>query len=1041
MFLIFGFVILYCPVFGAPAPALARPSADLLSLMPLHFEPSGHRWVARTPFYEISLATGAAAVRLPQGASVHLRWLGSQDAVWEPLDRQESVSHDLRGKDPARWRRHVPHYGRMRLRQLWPGVDLVFYGNNGELEHDFLVAPGADPAQIAFQVVGACKLRLQGGDLLVETPSGVLQLRAPVAYQMAAGRRRAVHSRFRLLGQDRVTLLVGRYDRSLPLVIDPVLSFATYLGGYAKDAATAVAVDAQQNIYIAGYTTSFNLPTTGGALSNYTGAGEDIFIAKLSASGKTLLFSTYLGGNGNDRPVGLAVDAAGNITVAVNTTSDDLPRFGQGLQETPGGIFLAKLAADGSRLLASTYFGGDPGLATLAAMTTDSAGVLYLVGTAHDPAFPTTSGVVQPAKSSDRDAFAASVAADLSQLRYATFLGGSGADQAAAVTVDAQGRALVAGLTQSPDFPVTSGAHVTPNRGGADAFLLRLDAAAGKLDFSAILGGSSDDFATAVTLGPQGNPYVAGLTYSLNYPTTAGAFQALRLPLATYGFVNKFTPDGSQPVYSTYLGAVGGYFDVRSISRIIADSADNLLIAGHGLGNAFPITGQALQSLGAGDQDGFLAKLSPAGDLLVYGSYFGGAGEDAIADVAVDAAANVYIAGSTTSTNLPAMEGVQIANAGNTDAFAAKIDLLTSTPACRYALSASALTLDAAGGSGSFEITASAGCPWSATSSQAWLTFTGPTSGTGNGTVSFQVAVNNTTANRTAVISIAGLAFTVTQTAAVCSYRIDPGSRSMPYTGGTINFLVTTLAGCNWTVRSNAAWMRSLVSGSVSGTGQAFILVEQNDTAIPRTGSLSIANQGIHVLQEGPTPVTAFADVPPTHLFAAHIFLLKNNNVADYCNQDPQLYCPEAATTRAQMALLLTRALQGGDVFPYPSQPYFTDVPPQHPQFPYIQKLRELGITVGCTPTQFCPEENVSRAQMAVFLVRAKLRIRAGQAFSYPQTPYFSDVLSTDPYFPFIQKMKELGITSGCSAGEYCPGGPATRGQMAVFVVRALLTP
>jgi hypothetical protein len=302
------------------------------------------------------------------------------------------------------------------------------------------------------------------------------------------------------------------------------------------------------------------------------------------------------------------------------------------------------------------------------------------------------------------------------------------------------------------------------------------------------------------------------------------------------------------------------------------------------------------------------------------------------------------------------------------------------------------------------------------------------------------VDANATAANRSAVISIGGKSFTITQSSAPCIYTVDPSNRSLPASGGSLNFVVNTLAGCSWTAASSASWLRLTGGASGNGTGLTPLTFDENTGTIPRTGSLTIARQGIHMLQPAAIPQQAFTDVPLSNQFADHIFLMKQYAISDLCSSDPANYCPDAITTRGMMAYFIIKATQAEN-FTYTTRPYFTDVPAEHPLFPYVQKLRDLGITAGCTGTEFCPSLNVTRSQMATFIVRARLSIRSGQTFTFVSTPFFSDVPSSDQYFSFVQKMKELGITSGCTGTEYCGTGETTRGQMAVFVIRGLKTP
>lgn len=1036
-------------VFAAPVPL----KTDLLARLPLHFEPSGSRYVARASHYRAEVSPEGAVFRF-RTAAMAIRWEGAGQGVLRPIEKQEATSSYFLGNNPARWRKAVPHFRSVRCENVYDGIDVEFHGSARQLEYDFLVAPGVDPAKIVVSVTGASSLKLDPkGNLAASGPAGDLAFHAPVAFQQIGGKRVAVESRFVLLAGHRFAFQLGDYDRSHPLTIDPVVTFATLLGGSATDVVTAIALDPQQNVFVTGYTQSQNFPVASNAYRTTFGGGEDeIFVAKLSPGGDRLLFSTFLGGGGTDRPVGIAIDNLGVITVAGNTSSTDFPRAGLTFQDLGLGMFLSRLSADGSQLLTSTYFGGangsngnggiPAGQGVMTAFTRDPSGNLYVAGNTVSDNFPVTTGVVQSVKRQDHDGFVAKIAGNLSALLYSTFLGGSGSDQIQAIAVNGQGKVYLAGSTFSGDFPVTAGAYQTTMRGASDVFLTCLSATASLIEFSSILGGSSDDLARSVTLGTGGSIYVAGLTYSNNYPTTQGAYQFLRPTFATAGFVTKLLPNASGLIYSTYLGAAATYFDVRGIARILTDTADNAYIAGTGFGNGFPMTVGALQSPSPGLQDGFLARLSPNGDLLLYSTYYGGPQDETVLDMAIDATGNIYLAGSTTSSSFPVSSAaIQNVYRGNTDGFVAKIDLAGVASTCTFALTTTSASFDSLGGSGSFELQTAAGCAWAAASNQTWVTIANGAGGSGNGIISFTVEANATTQNRTAIVSAGGRTFNITQSAAPCQYNIEPQNRSMPASGGVLNFVVSALSGCTWTAASNTQWLRMIGATSGNGTGGAPLLVEDNTTGLPRTGSITIARQGIHILQPAAIPTQAFDDVPPSHPFADHIFLMKQNNAADFCNLNPATYCPENITTRAQMAVFIVRALQGGDLFSFPSVPYFVDVPPEHPQFAHIQKLREIGVTNGCSATEFCPGQDVTRGQMAAFIIRAKLRIRAGQSFTHPTTPFFTDVPATDIFFPHVQKMKELGITSGCSLTEYCPLSLTTRGQMAVFVVRGLFTP
>lgn len=1022
-------------------PASASP--NLMANLPLHFEVASGGYVARAAGYSFYAARGHTQIGVA-GEVLRLRFAGGADRLPQATEPTGGYSNFLHGRDPGKWRLRQQHYGKVRYAQVYPGVDVVFYGNARQLEYDFVLAAGVDPRVVRMELEGATKLRLtENGDLVAATSQNSLVLKAPLAYQIRNGHRSEVESRF-LLREDEVGFEIGDYDSTLPLVIDPVISFATYVGGNALDTITGMTVDASNNIYLTGYTSSQNFPVTAnGFRTGYSGGGRDVFVAKMSATGNQLVYATYLGGEADETPVGIVSDASGNVVLAGNTDSADFPIAGTPFQGAGSGIFLSRISADGSQLLASTFFGGTDTLGSgiVTALTQDPAGNLVIAGYSGSANFPITTGVLQKEKKQDTDAFVARVSPTLGSLLFSTYLGGDAVDQAYGVTTDAQSNIYVTGQTTSINFPTTNGAFVSPNRGNTDTFVARINATGSTLDGALVLGGNDGDFGRMITVGPGGHVYVAGLTYSNNFPTTQGVFQFLRPPTATSAFLTKIAPSFGQLAYSTYFGSTGNYYDVRGVAGLYADANDNAVLIGYGLGGGLPITPGALQSPSPGLTDGFLAKFNATADILTYSTFLGGAGDEFVLASAGDAAGNFYLAGSTTSSNLPVTAGVQQpVYQTNTDGFVAKIDMAGSANTCSYALTPASLTVDSLGTTSTVAVTTTSGCAWSATSAQSWVVITDGLSGTGNGTITFRVDPNATTANRSGQVRVSGVALTITQTASPCTYTLAPQNRSMPPSGGVISFIVNSLTGCSWTAVSNTSWLRLTGAASGNGTGAVPVTVDENTTGVPRNGSLTIARQWVHVLQPAAVPQTAYDDVPLTHPFADYIFLMKSNSIADNCS-DLNQYCPEANTTRAQMALFIVRKLMSGDVFTYTTRPYFTDVPATHPQFAHIQKLRDLGITSGCTATTYCPDDSVTRGQMAAFIIRARLGIRSGATFTYPTTQAFSDVPSSDLFFSFIQKMKEFGITSGCTATEYCAGGLTTRGQMAVFVIRGLLTP
>jgi hypothetical protein len=291
-------------------------------------------------------------------------------------------------------------------------------------------------------------------------------------------------------------------------------------------------------------------------------------------------------------------------------------------------------------------------------------------------------------------------------------------------------------------------------------------------------------------------------------------------------------------------------------------------------------------------------------------------------------------------------------------------------------------------------------------------------------------------------VDIAGVGFNIAQAGAGCAFTLAAPATTIGPAGGTINVSVTTTSNCAWVAAAYPDWLS--IPGMPAGTGSGVVAVSAapNPLPVPRTGTMTVAGQTLQLVEQRsgtPAPAAAFSDVPLTHPYSDHITLLKQYGVTSGCSAAE--YCPDAATTRGQMAVFIVRSIFGGDNFAWPAAPYFSDVPASHPFFRHIQKMRELGITTGCSPTAYCPGDPVTRGQMAVFLIRGRLGVGTGQEVPAPVNPFFGDVPASHPYFAFIQKMREISVTTGCSAADYCADSPTTRGQMAVFLVRAFFTP
>lgn len=589
---------------------------------------------------------------------------GNADSRVVGLHPLPGRSNYIIGNDPKKWRTRVPSYARVKYESVYPGVDLVYYGNQRQLEYDFVVAPGADPKQIKLNFVGADGMHLDAasGDLVVKVGKEEIRFHKPVVYQAAvaevSGRRRRSQSagtaelegRFILASSSEVAFRVAGYDPKRTLVIDPVLSYSTYLGGSSDDYGNSLAVDAAGNAYVTGYTASSDFPTAT-PLDQANAGSYDAFVAKLNAAGSALVYSTYLGGSSDDYGNSVAVDASGNAYVTGHTSSTDFPTTTP-LQASNGGLFdafVAKLNPAGGALVFSTYLGGSSddrgnGIAV------DATGNVYVAGTTSSSDFPTATPLQPHSGGGVYDVFVAKLNAAGSSLVYSTYLGGSDDDYGNGIAVDAAGSAYITGYTSSTNFP-TANPLQSKFGGQNDAFVAKLNSTGSALTYSSYLGGAGDDRSNGIAVDAAGNAYVTGATQSTDFPTVnafQGTFGSTSLNDA---FVSKVNPTGSALVYSTYLGGSDGAL------AIAVDAAGDAYVTGHSTAPGFPTVSPLQASFGGGQNDAIVSELDPAGSALLFSTYLGGTDFDYGDGIAVDAPGNVYVTGYTYSGDFPTTPG------------------------------------------------------------------------------------------------------------------------------------------------------------------------------------------------------------------------------------------------------------------------------------------------------------------------------------------------------------------------------------------------
>ena len=660
---------------GSASPAAERERiAERYGKLPLAFEENrgqtDHRvdYLARAAGQTLFLSPTAATLSLSgadekPGAAIRLALAGANaNAAASALERRAGTVNYLKG-ERSQWQQGIPTFGRVRYESVYPGVDLAWYGTNGgRLEYDFLLEPGADPSKIALRVEGAQRLSLaRDGALRIRTAAGTLTQRPPLAYQTIAGKRVEVKSRYRLEGE-RVSLVLGRYDRSRALVIDPVLAYSTYLGGDGFDGGNGIALDSAGSAYVTGVTASSDFPSEGAYQGTYQGNG-DAFVTKLAPDGSELAYSTYLGGEGFDGGNGIALDSAGSAYVTGETESEDFPTTTGAFEENSPGdedAFVTKVEPDGSDLAYSTYLGGDDspaeegeGADRAFAIAVDAEGSAYVTGETGSTDFPTTTGAFEENNPGDEDAFVTKVEPDGSGLAYSTYLGGDDdPEEGTGIAVDSGGSAYVTGVTGSSNFPTTTGAFEEADQTDEDAFVSKLAPDGTALAYSTYLGGNGYDIGYGIAVDSAGSAYLTGSTTSSDFPTTAGAFEEADQP-GSDAFVSKLAPDGSELAYSTYLGgdaSDGGF-------GIAVDSAGSAYVTGVTASSDFPTTAGAFEEADQPDRDAFISKLAPDGSEFAYSTYLGGDEEDEGRGIAVDAAGSAYLTGETRSSDFPTTAG------------------------------------------------------------------------------------------------------------------------------------------------------------------------------------------------------------------------------------------------------------------------------------------------------------------------------------------------------------------------------------------------
>jgi len=664
------------------ADSAASP-AKLLQTAPIRFEPNSGlqpspvKWIARGQGYAFAFTDRAALLKVGN-RSVQLKFDGA--------NRHPAFAGDEAQRTPSIYfyeqkRLSVPAFSRLRESGVYRGIDVVYYGNGGEIEYDFEIAPGANPSQIRLRFDGADSVHLnEHGDLVLALGSGEITQRAPVVYQrLASGEIVQVAGRYRLASDGTARLDVGAYNHGERLIVDPTVLFSAYLAGTGSDIAVAITHDAKGIIYAAGNTTSLDFPGGGTPAQATSGGSTDAWIMQIDPNGgaNAILYSSYIGGGADEFLKGMTIDSNGVFYIAGQTASGAFPVTSGAIISTNaanahGFVSMIDPSQGASGLIYSTYLGGTQtdecdGIAVF-------NGKIYVTGATDSSDFPVSGNSFQATQAVGFDAFA--VIIDPTQSGAAsevagTYLGGSSEDIGRSIAVDANGLAYIGGLTYSFDFPVTGNGYQQAYHNLGDGFLTVLDLNAGKLIYSSYLGGSSADEVKKILINPAGQIAMTGYTLSSDFPITQNAFQSVFGGVAN-AFVAVLDLKASQLgvglTYSTYYGGTGGEvaYDIKT------DASGRYYIGGYTMSYDLPVTANAISpSSGMAGVDGFIAVIDPAKGTsgLVYGSYVTSDGFQVVYGLDVDAAGTIYAAGFTTSNIFPNGIGPNNASTGKYSAF------------------------------------------------------------------------------------------------------------------------------------------------------------------------------------------------------------------------------------------------------------------------------------------------------------------------------------------------------------------------------------
>jgi plastocyanin len=979
-----------------------------------------------------SAASGAAsASAVAPSTVINLQFLGAGSAaqITGGSLLPGKVNYFL-GSDPSKWHRDLPTYSQISYSALYPGISLLYEGAAGRLKGTYTLAAGADATAIRWRYSGAQSTNVDSQGNLhvgVSGENSALVEQAPVAWQEIAGSHVPVEAHYSVAADGSIGFLVGSYDHSRPLTIDPGFVYSTYLGGEDVDRGHAIAADTAGNAYVTGLTHSLDFPIANAYQPVHGNDDElaDSFVTKIGPDG-TMVYSTFLGGDGHDIGEGVLVDGSGNVYLSGSTGSSDFPTTAGAYQGTPRGgfdIFITKLNSAGSGLIFSTYLGGSRGDAG-AGIAVDSQGNVYVAGTTNSQNYPTLNAV-QSQLSAFQDVFVTKMNANGTALVYSTYLGGEEIleEEGLGVAVNSLGEAYVTGFTDATDFPLMNPLKSSLVPGRTDAIVTKFSASGSSLVYSTYLGGDgSNETAHDIAVDADGNAYITGLTYSGNFPVV-NAFQPQPGGNGD-AFVSKINNAGTAFVYSTYLGG----FSIEIAFDIHVDQANNAYVTGYTGSEDFPVLNPFQPQYG-GFYDAFVTKFAPSGSALVFSGYLGGSSYEHGRGI-TSGGGNTYVTGLVSSEDFPIVNAFQNEMGGDgsfDDAFVTKISeqggaTLTPTP--------------------------TPVCP----PSTAQVDITNFAYGPQNLTVSLGATVEWTNHEET-------IHTTTSDTGVWHSFDMYEG-QVFPFTFDTpgtypyhciyhpsMTGVITVLNGCVGTPTvlptfTSTSLPTNTVNPTTMAGPSATVISTQTATGVPATATVP------------PTPCSLqFTDVPTGHTFYASIRCLACrviiNGYTTDCDTGVPCFKPGNLVTRGQLSKIVANA--AGFIEPMGDQ-QFEDVPVGSTFFEFVWRLADRGIINGypCgSPGEPCGGSGLPYFRPNANITRGQISKIVSEAAGFEDTPtgqQFEDVAVNSTFYVFIWRLADRQIMSGYQCGGlgepcgnpalpyYRPGASATRGQASKIV-------